>query len=100
MALKIKSKEVQGSRPQRFREGGRLFHNVKIYLEADNENELKPINLVQYELHPTFRERIQVSDDKLNKFEIKIWTYGFFNIIAKLFKKDGNTEIVEGFVKW
>ena len=58
------------------------------------------IDLVQYELHPSFKNRIRVSDKRSEKFDIKIWTYGYFIVKAKLLFFDGTTDIISGFVRW
>ena len=100
MPYKIRSTEISGAEPKQFRAGGKLHHRVRIYLEATEDDALEDIRSVQYELHPTFRERIQFSDDALNQFELRIWTYGYFTIRATLVKNDGSTEDIKGFVKW
>ena len=100
MEFSIKSEIVPHSEPKRFTEGGRLFRNVRIYLAVENESDLDKVQSVQYELHPTFRQRYQVSVDRRTNFEIRIWTYGFFNIQAKVSLNDGTVKTVTGFVKW
>ncbi len=100
MNISIKSKIIPGSKPQRFREGGRLHRNVRIYLHSDDESDLDRIKSVEYELHPTFRDRYRHSDNRTKNFEIRIWTYGYFNTEAKLTMKDGSKETVTGFVRW
>jgi len=100
MKITIESKRVIGVQPKQFREDGTLHHNVRIYLTADDDKSLDKIESVQYTLHPTFRQRIRVSDDRAKQFEIRIWTYGYFPIQAKLLKKDGSVETVDGFVRW
>lgn len=100
MAFKINSEIVLHSEPKRFVEGGRLFRNVRIYLTADSEEDLEKVESVQYELHPTFRQRFHVGTDRTRNFEIRIWTYGFFNTKAKISFTDGTTEDISGFVRW
>ncbi|MFQ5641490.1 MAG: pYEATS domain-containing protein [bacterium] len=100
MNLEIKSEIVPRSKPQRFREGGRLHRNVRIYLQSSREEELDKIESVQYELHPTFRDRFRTSSNRTRNFEIRIWTYGYFKIKAVMRFKDGSSKTVEGFVKW
>ncbi len=100
MSLKIETERVKGITPKKFREGGRDHYFVRIFLNPDSSAELDEVDSVQYELHPTFRQRIQVATERANGFEIKIWTYGFFNAKAKIIKKDGSPEPIEGFVKW
>ena len=72
---------------------------MRIYLEA-SDAELDKIHSVEYELHPTFRRRYRRSDERERKFEIRLWTYGYFKIRATLVMKDGKTQYVDGFVKW
>lgn len=100
MPYKIKSNEVGGVEPKRFRKGGKLHHYVRIYLEATDGDFLNSIKLVQYELHPTFREPIRVAHDSRTQFEIKIWTYGYFGIDATIVMENGSTQNIQGFVKW
>jgi transcription initiation factor IIF auxiliary subunit len=100
MSYKIKSNEVSRVEPRQFRQGGKFHHKVRIYLEATDGASLSSINLVQYELHPTFREPIRVANDIRTHFEIQIWTYGYFGINATLVMKDGSTQTTQGFVKW
>jgi transcription initiation factor IIF auxiliary subunit len=98
----INSKEVSGVEPRVFREGGKWHHRVRInIITTDTDNDpLDGIRSVQYELHPSFRQRIWVATDIINKFEIKIWTYGYFRIQATLLMIDGASQIISGFVKW
>lgn len=100
MPYRIKSQEVSGVEPKVFRKGGRRHHKVRIHLEATGDDSLDRIRSVQYELHPTFRERMRVANDVINQFEIMIWTYGYFRIQATLLMKDGTTQVIHGFVKW
>lgn len=100
MKIAIESRRIVGVQPKQFREDGTRHHNVRIYLTADDDKNLDEIESVQYTLHPTFRQRIRVSDDRAKQFEIRIWTYGYFNIQAKLLKKDGSVDTVDGYVKW
>lgn len=100
MPFKIRSNEISGVEPKRFRAGGKLHHRVRIYLEATDDDSLEEIRSVQYELHPTFRERIRFSDDAVNQFELRIWTYGYFPMRATLLKNNGTTEDIKGFVEW
>ena len=91
---------VKGSEPKTFREGGRPHQNVRIYLEADESTDLEQIEMVRYELYPTFRERLRVSNDPTKQFEIRIWTYGYFQILAGLYMQDGARQEIKGMVKW
>ncbi|MEN8178111.1 MAG: pYEATS domain-containing protein [Pseudomonadota bacterium] len=102
MSYYIRSVEEVSVTPKRFRPNGRLHHYVRIYIEPDihDKESFENIELVQYELHPTFKERIQMSSNKTSNFDIKIWTYGYFKIQAKIQFRDGKVEMVDGFVNW
>lgn len=100
MSISIKCDLVHNSRPQRFREGGRLHRNIRIYLQADDEAELDKITSVEYELHPTFKNRYRESSNRTRNFEVRIWTYGYFKVKAELLFSDGKKETISGFVKW
>ena len=97
---KINSERVPGVEGRRFREGGKLHRYVRVYIKVKDRRDLDLIQSVQYELHPTFRQRYQVSVDRLNNFQILIWTYGFFNCQATLVMKDSPPKVIKGFVKW
>ena len=100
MKIEIKANIVPGSAPQRFREGGRWHQNVRIYLVSEDDADLDKIRSVEYVLHPTFRDRYRTSTNRTRNFEVRIWTYGYFNIKANLTFKDGSTETITGFVRW
>ncbi|UCE60722.1 MAG: hypothetical protein JSU63_03020 [Phycisphaerales bacterium] len=100
MAFKIRTELVRGSRPKRFREGGRLHRHVRIFLDVENDESLDDVIMVEYELHPTFRERIRSSTNRTDSFETLIWTYGFFKIRARVVLRDERTIEVQGFVRW
>jgi transcription initiation factor IIF auxiliary subunit len=98
--FEIKSEAVAKVIPKVFKKGGRKHRYVRIYLETEDNNDYRNVEIVQYELHPTFKNRLRLSNKHNEKFEIKIWTYGYFNIKAKILYIDGSTEIISGFVKW
>ena len=100
MAFRIKSERVRGVEPRTFREGGRRHYNVRIFLDTDNPQDLEQVDSVQYELHPTFRNRHRVSSNRAAQFEILIWSYGFFTAKAKIVKKNGTPEDIDGFIRW
>ena len=52
MSYHIRTARVPNNKTKLFREGGRPHYNVKIYLEAD---ELDQVDSVEYELHETFK---------------------------------------------
>jgi hypothetical protein len=97
--MDIKSERIPGQTPKKFSDRGRWFYYVRIFVDA-TPAELKTIELVKYTLHPTFKEPIRVSDSPSNHFEIRIWTYGYFDVVALLIMKDGTTRNLRGNVKW
>ena len=55
---------------------------------------LSEISHVEYELHPTFREPIRISKDRLAGFPIEFWTWGEFEILVTAHYTDGHEESV------
>ena len=100
MALYVKSERVRWIPSKEFRESGRKHYYVRIFLDADVSNELNEVLSVQYELHPTFRDRYRNSVDRATEFETNIWSYGFFNVKARVLKKDSTTQELVHFVRW
>jgi transcription initiation factor IIF auxiliary subunit len=68
MSIEIKSELVPFCKAQRFREGGRLHKNVRIYLQSKDEDRFNQIASVEYELHPTFKDRCRTSTNRIKKF--------------------------------
>ena len=99
MAFEISSKLVPHSEARKFRPSGRAHRHVRIWLKGDAA-ELDKVESVQYELHPTFKDRNRVATNRAKDFEIKIWTWGYFGIHAWLRTRDGSSEEVEGYVRW
>ena len=97
MSYHIRTALVPNSETKHFREGGRPHYNVKISLEAD---ELDQVDSVEYELHETFKNRHRIGRDRTNKFEIRIWSWGYFNARAKVIKNQGAPEAIQGLIKW
>ncbi|HVF30647.1 MAG TPA: pYEATS domain-containing protein [Pyrinomonadaceae bacterium] len=96
---RIASELIRTVVPKRFKEKGRLHFYVRIYLEA-SADALDRIELVKYTLHPTFVDRVRVSTARQGNFEIRIWTYGYFEITASIVIRDGFKTDVRGYVEW
>jgi len=96
---RIQCERVSGIPPKQFNPGGNKHHYVRIYIEADPAN-LDKIELVKYTLHPSFKKPYRLSEDRSSNFDIKIWTYGYFDIKALLIMRDGGTTEISGYVKW
>ena len=97
MSYHIRTARVPNSETKLFREGGRPHYNVKIYLEAD---ELDQVDSVEYKLHETFKNRHRIGRDRMNKLEIRIWSWDYFNARAKVIKNQGAPEAIQGLIKW
>jgi hypothetical protein len=92
--------------PKKFHGGKYLNFFVKIFLEVDESASVKSpylledISFVKYKLDKTYKQRVRISENPLNKFEIKVWTYGYYSIQAKVFPKYGASFLIQGFVSF
>jgi transcription initiation factor IIF auxiliary subunit len=103
MDFEIRSELVPGVERRRFIPNGQYHYYVRVYLVPGKENgDLAAVESVQYKLHPTFRQRLQVSEERMLGFEIKIWTYGFFDIEALVIFLDKSRppQTITGIVEW
>lgn len=103
MTLELKS-ELEKDKDGRikyvlFRSGGREHFNLKIGLYGDSE-ELKKVKRVDYELHPTFLDRLRHSDDLSHNFTISIWTWGMFAITATVHFLDGKEKMLKYYLSY
>jgi len=96
----IKTELINNVPPKRFVSGGKYHYYIRIYIDAEPETFLDSIELVKYTLHPTFRNRQRVSENRTSNFDIKIWSYGYFDTKALLLFRDGNTQEISGYVSW
>jgi transcription initiation factor IIF auxiliary subunit len=86
-------RDAQGKiKYQIFHSGGREHYHISIWLEG-SDIELDAIEKVEYELHPTFRNRNRNSSNRSKKFGITFWTWGMFAIKTTIHYKKGTTEI-------
>lgn len=105
-AFVIRTDRVRNE-PKEFPNSKYLNFYVRVYIDIDPEIAAKntvynyeDINFVKYELHPSYKDRYRVSEDRANKFEIKIWTYGFFDIKASIYMKLAQSLELTGMVKF
>ncbi len=80
------------------KDNGLFYFFINIFLDNENKTgknfiSYDDIDYVEYKLHESFPNRFRVSRAKDDQFEIKIWTYGFFHVSAKIFTKWG--QIIE-----
>ena len=70
-----------------------MFFHIRIYLQSSASGSdlltYSDIDKVTYELHPTFKQRLRVSRDNEKQFEVRVWSYGFFKVNARVFTKWG-----------
>ena len=100
MGISIATEVMPKSVPKKFRPNGRKHYNIKIYLKTDDKSELLDVSAVQYELHPTFKQRTRISENLSSNFEINIWTWGYFELKAKLYFRSGGVKEIAGRVEW
>ena len=87
MSYRIESALVPNSESKRFREGGRVHYQVRGFLESASPDELDKVDSVEYELHPTFRERHRTGRDHSRKFKIRIGSWNYFVVHGKVLLK-------------
>ena len=69
-------------------EGKYFYVKNRVYLTGSDLNKVKKVT---YYLHETFPNPVQVSTDRSNNFEIWIWTWGRFPIMAEIETDSGQT---------
>jgi hypothetical protein len=99
MQYSVKSDLMSGVEPKKFTTDGQFHYYIRIFIEAAPAA-LDQIEFVKYTLHPTFRDRNRVSTNRATNFDIKIWTYGYFDVQALIVTKDGQSIPISGFVQW
>lgn len=92
-AFRIKAERVPDVAPERESPEDYWFFYVRIFIETserrDGDLMLEDIEYVKYELDPTFPDRFRMSRDRSKNFEIRIWTYGVFEVGARLVSSSG-----------
>ena len=71
------------------KEGTKRLYKVWVYL---NGNDLPFVRRVIYKLHPTFKKRIRTIEKTYENpsCALVLWTWGLFNVEAKVEFKDGS----------
>ncbi len=86
------------------KEGNLVYFYIRVALEEPRDTKkyfsLDDVILVKYTLHETFPERERVGGSRSNNFEIKFWTYGFFEIKVEVFLKHGKKESFKHKLEW
>jgi transcription initiation factor IIF auxiliary subunit len=73
---------------KKFLEKGKEHYNLGLWIDGA-ERELDQINYVEYELHPTFKNRVRKSTNRKNSFSITFWTWGMFDININIHMHSG-----------
>lgn len=77
----------------------REHYHVTTWLEGDPA-ELDRVRQVEYELHPSFRQRFRSATNRENKFAIMFWTWGLFNARMIIQLKDTSEIEIEYFLEY
>ena len=96
----IVSEREPGIKPTQFPSSTKTYYYVRLHIEVLSLQELERIKFVIYELHPTFRQPKRMAKDRSKNFEIKIWTWGYFNVTAKLYMADNTVQQIDGYVRY
>lgn len=67
----------------------REHYHIGIWIEGE-QDELANIESVEYTLDESFKDNLRKSRNRMNKFGITIWTYGYFLILVKVNYANGN----------
>lgn len=78
---------------RRFKPNGYEHYHVGLWVEAPNSDDLDQVTHVVYTLHPTFRNRVRRSSDRMNNFSVTFWSWGAFAVSAELFFSDSDQPI-------
>ncbi|MGA1873660.1 MAG: pYEATS domain-containing protein [Thermoplasmatota archaeon] len=98
--FRVVSRREPGVASSKFPNSSKTYYYVRLFIEAPSLHDLERIKFVIYQLHPTFRQPKRMSKDRGNNFEIKIWTWGYFEVKVKLYMTDDSVEQIEGYVRY
>ena len=79
-------------KPVRFRVQGRKHYQIFLSIASDEDPKLQNVQLVQYELHKSFKERLHISRNRSNNFQIEIKAWGTF--VVKFFVHLNDSQIL------
>ena len=75
-------------------ENGRRYYRLRLYLDADDDQELSKVERVVYHLHPTFQKPVQERTDPNTRFQVETAGWGEFNFWAEVYLKDQKSPII------
>lgn len=99
MAYQIIATRTEGIGPQSPSPGGPVFHSIDLKLAFDEPTEINNVQLVKFELPRSFKDHCKFSE-QAPTFPIQIWTPDFFELIVRVFRRDGSEQVVKGRVQW
>ena len=97
-SFRIGCERVRGVDPRKVKEN--FYFQIRIFIDAYDRLDLHDVRYVIYELHPSFRNPKQISRSIRNDFEIQLWTWGFFDIKAKIVFKEGHVQEIQGYIQY
>jgi transcription initiation factor IIF auxiliary subunit len=69
-----------------------------VWIEA-SAPALDGIEAVEWRLHPTFRDPVRKVTDRASKFRLETGGWGVFQIVARLYLKNGKTTALRHYLK-
>jgi len=79
-------------KPIKYRIDGKNHFQIFLSIKSANfDPKLEKVAFVQYELHKSFKDRIRVSKNPNNNFEIEIKTWGTFIVKVSIQLKNGDS---------
>ena len=76
---------------KKFSKTGREHYHLGVWVDG-SERDLDQIDYVEYELHPTFTNRLRKSKNRKNNFSVTFWTWGMFDIEVRVHTHSGEAE--------
>ena len=74
---------------------GRLHFPVRLWIEG-SQRDLDSIEFVTYRLHPSFKNPVRVGTERSRDFEVRIRTWGFFDVRITVVGHDGHKYEMSG----
>lgn len=71
------------------KEGGKIHYPVRLWVEGP-DTILDQIELVRYQLHPSFYQPTRFGVCRADNFAVRIKTWGYFQVMITVLTKDGH----------
>jgi transcription initiation factor IIF auxiliary subunit len=76
---------------KKFSDAGREHYHLGVWLDGE-DRVLDEIDYVEYELHPSFKNRVRKSSNRKNSFSATFWTWGMFDIEVRVHYFSGDVD--------